>query len=163
VKNKKATYFLLPIAAIIWGLIIYKIFVPETVEENNFSMPAIAKSKESTKMRIDTFDLQLNYQDPFLKNVKNAAVSNPNNQAGKEQEQKTKAKTEEKPVVFPEIIYEGIVKHISRGKALVIVNINGKSQFLQTGDSFENIKLIEVHNDSIVVKYEKQNKTILKK
>ena len=165
-KNKKVTYILLPLALLIWGMIIYKIFVSGNAEENYASLPQVGNVKEAPQIKLDTFSLQLNYQDPFLKNAGRVAAYNQNdNQSVKKPEPvKPASKPEEKPLVFPTLRYEGIVKHISKGKALIILNINGKSRFIQTGETVDDIKLVQVHNnDSIIVSYEKQNKTIRKK
>ncbi len=167
-KNKKVTYILLPLALFIWGIIIYKIFFYKDTQENNVFVPRVGNVKEQSRLKLDTFALQLNYQDPFLKNVgRTATVYNrgENNQSAvkKTKEPAKPAKKEVETVVFPALKYEGIVKHISQGKALVIVNVDGKSTFVQTGETFNNIKLVEVYNDSIIVSYEKQNKTIRKK
>jgi type II secretory pathway component PulC len=164
VKNKKITYILLPLALLIWGIIVYKIFFYTADEENGVFLSQTEKIKTTTQIAQDTFDLQLNYQDPFLKNVANTTVQRQTgSEMPKSQEPKPAPKTVEKTVVFPALRYEGIVKHISRGKALAIININGKSKFVQTGETVDNIKLEQVYNDSIIVSYEKQYKTIRKK
>ena len=163
-KNKKVIYILLPLTLFVWGLIVYRIFFNQSKEENSF-IPPIANVKKTTQVKVDTFTLLLNYQDPFLKQARRKVnYSDDENKPAVRPSALPKVEPqEEKTIVWPSLKYEGFVRHISKDKALIIVGINGKSTLMQTGETINNIKLVQVYNDSITVNYEKQNKTIKKK
>ena len=63
-KNKKLSYWLLPVAALIWVLIIYKV-----ISYNGPEQEFVAVTNELGTIKnanqTDTFSLLLNYPDPF--------------------------------------------------------------------------------------------------
>ena len=66
-KNKKVTYLLIVLVALIWGLIFYKIYANfggnRLVEKN--LPPSVAKVEDG--QRDSVFTLSFDYPDPFLK------------------------------------------------------------------------------------------------
>src|ERR1700744_4826368 len=67
-KNKKLTYFLFFIVLIVWGLIIYKVFISVGGDDDPTPVASSKSAKEpyndySTPK--DTSKLLLNYRDPF--------------------------------------------------------------------------------------------------
>ncbi len=146
-------------------MIIYRIFFSTIGEEENMPFSKQNAKKTSVAQK-DTFELLLNYPDPFLKNEKRGIINN--RDINQQSAPAAKKITEPKPtkevetINWPALKYEGLVKHIKEGHELAIVNINGSSKLMKVGETVENIKLIKACSDSITVCCNKQNKTIKK-
>ncbi len=146
-----------PLTLFIWGMIIYKIFFHTSTPEESLAFVQNTTIKKNASALPDTFELRLNYADPFLKNEKRVIPVNT---------QTTKKKVEAKPqkntevVNFPAIKYGGLIK--KEGHELAIVSINGFSNFIKAGETVCDIKLIQVCNDSIIVCFQNQKRTIKK-
>ena len=158
-KNKKIIYVLLPLTLIIWGMIVYKIFFNTDTQEESSSFVQSKRVKNSAVTSTDTFTLLLNYTDPFLKQERRVT---PNNGST------TKKTTEPKPqkntevLNWPIVKYGGLVKQVNKENELAIVSINGSSTFMKTGETVNDIKLIRIYNDSIIVSFQTQKRTIKK-
>ena len=66
-KNQKAVYLLLPVVLIVWGAIFYKIYfgIKGNDLQRTFKVPEKVVQEKSRE--IETYNLSLNYRDPFLK------------------------------------------------------------------------------------------------
>lgn len=158
-KNKKLIYLLLPLALLVWGMIIYKIFFQTNAPENIAAFVPNKTAKQNNAALPDTFALLLNYPDPFLKNEKRAVTSTNTTTTQKKPVEIKPQKTIE-PVHFPAIKYSGVVK--KQEHELAIVSINGSSNFMKTGETVNDITLLRIYNDSIIVSFQNQKRTIKK-
>lgn len=163
-KNKTITYILLFLVLVIWGTILYKIFFYTESESETFSMGKTSLTK-ITPESSDTFSLSLNYSDPFLKeNVRSNSISKSSTSTRKSGQVKPttiKNNPSTSPqVVWPKVKYEGLIKNNNNSTA--ILSINGSTQFLKIGDSFNDVKVESITKDSVIVSYHKNSKTIKK-
>jgi hypothetical protein len=142
-------------------MIIYKIFFYTNTQEENTSFVQSAGGQKTTAVPLDTFELLLNYPDPFLKNEKRKVTTPSDNQTSAPTK-KTDKSAEQVTVNWPKLKYEGSVKQVKEGVTLAIVNINGTSKFMKIGETVDNIKLIQIYNDSIIVNFQTQKRTIKK-
>ena len=159
-KNKKLIYILLPLTAIIWGMIVYRIFFDTNAQEES----SLFVQNKSTQNRAvappDTFELLLNYPDPFLKHERRVIPNTDVSTTKKEAEPKPQKPAE--VVNWPAIKYGGLVRQVNQENELAIVTINGSSQLMKTGETVNDIKLIKIYNDSIIVSFQTQKRTIKK-
>lgn len=155
-KNKKLLYVLIPAVIFIWGAIIYKIVIGLSGSDGNSFQEIKMNEIKSNEVSNDTFSINPTYRDPFSgKRVKN---SNPisgsfTNQLSTNPSPQTK---------WPEIIYGGIVKNQKSNKQLVIIQINGQSNTIKIGETYNGVMLTRVFKDSIEVKFGKEKKYVKK-
>src|ERR1051325_867816 len=156
-RNKKALYVLLPVVILIWGIIIYKFYKAfnsdEEIQQNNFSFSSLSPVKTT----VDTFSILADYRDPFLGKI---AATPSSSDKPKNQTKVEKSKPE--PIVWPAIIYKGMIKNQKTGKQLYLVTINNQDNMMKPGDVFAEVELKKTFKDSIIVLYRKETKTIKK-
>lgn len=150
-KQKKNTYLLLLLVLIIWGIIGYKIvasmYPSDDIElVNNNSQKFTPKLSQEE----NSFELNLNYRDPFFKHkVSKKKKSN----------SYPKAKAPEIEIPFPPIVYNGlIVPKEKYRKTIYLVSINNKQQFLSVGTEKDGVALVKGSNKSITVKFQQHKK-----
>lgn len=154
-KNKKNIFFLVPAILIIWGLIGYRIYkavnpLPiETITTNtvdDFKPKKIATTKSYT--------INAAYRDPFLGTLTSNIMR-------KRKVATTVTKPKEQ-LVFPTIVYKGIVSpKTSRKSAVYLVQINGQQNLLKLRSASQEITLISGNGKEIVLEYKKERKTYL--
>jgi hypothetical protein len=163
-KNKKLMYILLPLAIIIWGLIIYKIISNYTGDDDTGIVSNNNKTNALPVNIADTFSLILNYPDPFLKGE--VQVTNYTKTVQPQvnyNKTRTTGKTKEiKKVNWPLIVYGGIIKNKANNKTCSIIKINNIEYIMSVGDVCKDVKLIKTYKDSVLVMYDNAIKTIVK-
>ena len=155
-KNKKIIYLLLPLVVIIWGIILYRVFsISADPGLPTADHPSI--NKDAATPLLDTFSINANYRDPFLDKVMRVQhddkIKNPT------------AKKVEKvitPSKWPDLTYFGIIKNQESGKKLIMINIDGKSNFIKEGHEASGIHLLKVYKDSIEVSFMKEKRIVRK-
>lgn len=163
-KDKKVTYFLIPLVAIVWGILIYKIISGISSNDSEINAP-ITKINipEENVLNVDTFELLVNYRDPFLgKNNRDETSS-----SDAKNIVKTKpAKTVVKPIIpikqFNFIEYNGQITNKGKNK-VAILTISNESKLLNEGEKFQDFRLDKIYEDSIKIFYENQYVIIKKK
>lgn len=157
-KNKKTLYIFLSVNVLVWGLVLYKIFSSFSNEVSSSGVTAAIVPVSFAETSADTFSLIANYADPFL--GKMIVKTDPSPNPGPAPVKKTApVKT---PVVWPTIVYGGLIKNQKSSKQLVLVQINGQENFMNEGSTVNEVQLVKVFKDSIRVLYKKEKKTILK-
>ena len=140
-KNRKTLVVLIPAVALIWGMVIYRIV--ETLSEEEVIKPVnkASQKQQTFKTEKDTFSLISLDRDPFLgntysskKNVKKKFVS-------------------KKEINWPTIEYLGMVSDSDSKSGVYLLNVMGRSHFLQKGDEVDSIKLVKVSPNKIWLKY----------
>ena len=149
-KNKKVTYLLGLVVAIVWGIIIYRIF--DAAAGNDDALPTAVQVKKEAyndyAIAKDTTHLLLNYRDPFGLTKQKDTVA-----PVKRTNYKT-AIIAPKPVMnWGFIQYSGYIRNPSNKKLITLVSINGRSEMLVEGQVKDNVKLIKNLRDSIKISY----------
>ncbi len=155
-KNKKLLYVLLPAVVFIWGAIIYKVVVGLSGSDDNAFQKIKMAEIKSYEIVNDTFSINPTYRDPFSRKQTKSNL-NPSNSHSNQLSSSTTHKT-----IWPEIIYGGIVKNQKSNKQLVIIQINGQSNTIKVGETFNGVMLTKVFKDSIEVKFGKEKKHVKK-
>lgn len=159
-KNKKALLYLLGFLVVcIWGMIIMKLYA--AVGEEEEPVVAFGTGGNVAKTRVpvlqpDTFQLQLNYGDPFKEVTAVAEEIVP----------KTAPSTSfnpgppVRPMAAPPMVnplantkYLGYVWNAGNKKKVAIMNQNGKEMMIEEGQRLEELQLLSITTDSVKVKF----------
>ena len=158
-KNKKLLYILIPATLALWGAILYKIVVGVNGKEEAFPINQMNAPVENNETLPDTFNISGNYRDPFIAGKKEKVNSN----TGEIPVTKIKVAAPVAISQWPNIVYGGMIKNQQSSKQLVLILINGQSNFMKMGDIANGIELTKVFRDSIEVQFLKEKKFISKK
>ena len=150
-KNKKTIYILLSIVLLIWGAVMYQFFSFSTTEElqtttsNEFIFKPIAIKER------DTVAINVNYRDPFLGKMYsekgNGTITK------KKATNLKKAPKIVEPIVWPAIVYKGIVSDTKEKNKVFMLIINGQTFLMRKGETENEILLKEGDRESVYVKY----------
>jgi len=149
-KNKMVTYLLGALVAIVWGIIIYRIFDAAVGSDDAAPGPVPVKKEVYNDYAIakDTTHLLLNYHDPFgLARQKDTVtpIKKTNYRA---------MAIVPKPVMnWGFIQYSGYIRNPASKKLITLISINGRSEMLTEGQEKDNVKLIKNLRDSIKISY----------
>ncbi|GGB73388.1 hypothetical protein GCM10007424_11620 [Flavobacterium suaedae] len=154
-KNKKTTYILLVVVLFVWAMVIYQFFSfsggSEPIVENHTTL----NIKPIQAPKRDTFSINVNYRDPFL-----GKMYNPHNKKAT-RKQNTSNKPKE-TIVWPSVIYKGLVSDSDDKRKVFMVMIKGKTFFMREKDTEEEVKLLKGNREFIEVKYKgKKNKILI--
>ncbi len=159
-KGNKSVYVLLPVVAIVWGLIAYRVVKYVGPGNTEIASPPVAEVKfEPEKFEGDTFSILANYSDPFLGApvpVKKITVV--------AQKPKPVTKPAPKPETpWPQVAFHGLIKNKDSKKTYALLTVNGKMKSFSEKDEWQGIKIIKADKDSVVLGYNKQKKSFRKK
>lgn len=149
---------------VIWAIVFNKIFkfFGNNVEENNVSVNPITIVDPRMNFSKDTFDLRRVERDPFLGKY---AVSRTKKHrtttklVSNDGSKKTNV-TDKKP--WPKISYHGYVKGSKSTSELILIRMNNKFYKIREGDMLEDISVKKIFRDSILIKRNRESKTVLK-
>lgn len=167
--NKKVKLYLLIVVNVLaWGYVVYKIYgALKTkddfiLETNNYKIRPV-----NTLKKYDA-KLNLNYPDPFLKDVllKKADLNQSNSFQNNSNKKNNSTNTSNVKVpapsqtIVPDIKYLGFISNIEKGKQTVFVSINGKSIIVSRGQSVDDVLFKEISSSELVVIFAKKELTI---
>lgn len=161
VKNKKLTYLLICAVAIVWGIILYKVFFNESdadYQPGNQSVKVIHEPYDQYLPKNDTFRLALNYRDPFLGEV--YVAPQPKTQAAVVQMNLNPPPPPPAPVDWSFIKYSGYMINPKTKKLVSIMVVNEKERMVAEGESLDGVKLLRNKKDSILVSWHGKQKYI---
>ena len=154
-KNKKNIYILLPIVLLVWGLVIYQFFsfgnegtVTEMSETNLDIKPITLEKRDSTAISV-------HYRDPFLGKMY-APV-----QGGAKKTGKRKEPIEKEAIIWPNIVYKGLVSDAKDKKKVFMVILNGRTFLMREKQTEQDVTLTGGNRDRIDVRYKGNAHTIL--
>lgn len=147
-KNKRNIKILVPVVAVIWGLVLYKLidaFYPED--------PPIATSLNTTfelpkYQERDTFSLVPIEQDPFLGTL-----------VRKKTARNIGTNLTKTTVAWPSTSYEGFVADDKGRTTVFVITVNGEQHLLKQGELVHDVQLIRGTKQSIQLQYKGQRKT----
>jgi hypothetical protein len=152
-KSKKAVYILLPIVILIWGFIIYRIFSVVNLSVEGVREAVLQPRVSQGPAHIDSFSINADYRDPFLGKM-----------ITREESEKPKAPVVKKevpkpePIVWPVIVYKGMIKNQKSNKQLCLVSIGGQDNIVKEGDLIGEIELKRLTKDSVALAFKKETK-----
>ncbi len=162
-KNKGVTYLLLIIVAVVWYNLFLRIKSNFVGDDVIIPPSNIEYSIIKTNAR-DTFTLNANYRDPFQ--GISTSQSNPtiSNLPEAPKQNVYIAPKVEKVFQWPSVKYYGMLKKANAKKAVGILDFDGSHFNLIEGEYlYDNYQIKAVFRDSLVIKYNKLQKTFYKK
>ncbi|MFV0249062.1 MAG: hypothetical protein ACK5H1_08925 [Tenacibaculum sp.] len=149
-KKQQKTYILIFALVLVWGLVGYKMYrgLKPTAKKN---LDSISEKKISLKnyTKSEVYKIKANYRDPFLGKLLVQKINHP----------KPKAQKAAKAIVFPPVIYNGMVAR--ENTKLYTLTVNGRQEVLKIGESLNGVKLIKANKEKATVRF-KQTVKILK-
>ncbi|MHC0446338.1 hypothetical protein ACWA1F_13090 [Flavobacterium sp. 3-218] len=149
-KNKKNIYILLPLVLLVWGAVLFQLFSftnpDETTAPDNpeFTFKPIKINKR------ESFTINVNYRDPFLGKM---YVNETNSKPQKKHATAPKIAKQAEALVWPKIIYKGVIADSKGKNTLYILLIDNKTHYMKIGDTENEIFLKSGDKESIYVKY----------
>jgi hypothetical protein len=157
-KHKKAMVYGLGFLVVcIWGLIILRIF--SAVGDKDADLPEDRNSRLAPKVEVpvlqpDTFQLQLNYPDPFLKSDQKEVIAAPLVGTPMPMNGNNFMPKPAAPVVKPVVIqYLGYIASTGGKQKIAIMNQDGKERMMTEGQLTDQLQLLKIGSDSVKIKY----------
>ncbi|MEL6636635.1 MAG: hypothetical protein AAFR05_07780 [Bacteroidota bacterium] len=161
--NKNVKYLLALAVCAIWGLLGYRIYQKLQPKSDFFLPPApitfVAEGQQ------DSFTLLVNYRDPFLggklraPEAAPAAAPSPANTQVSTRIPRPVNPRQNRP--FPQVIYKGLID-LKDGRKVALTTAKSKTFNWETGETFAEMTLLAIYEDSIRIKFQESEKTILK-
>ena len=155
-KNKKFTYLLGLLVAIVWGIIIYRIFDAANGSGGDTTPVAFNNLKKEPyndfAVARDTIHLLLNYRDPFGL-IKQKDTTAPATKKIYHTTGPAIARVQAPSVNWAFIQYSGYIRNPVSKKLITLVSINGKNETLAEGQVKDQVKLLKNLHDSIKISY----------
>ena len=135
-KNKKLIYLMLALAVIIWGLVIWEVSPvvsgagPQIVHEPVPPAPEV---------KPDTFELLLNYRDPFFEQPQSSGEKKNNISAVYEEEAKS-----------PDFTYQGMIR--TGKKTVGVICRNSEEILITRGDRIEDFIIVKYDAEELVAR-----------
>jgi hypothetical protein len=162
VKEQQKIIVLVPLVLLIWGYAIYALMgVSGGDKVSNNEIFAI-EMPDDLSLSADSFELNLNYKDPFLKGIKYTPSKIPQVPVA---QQKNIAKASKNTVPkkpWPRLIYKGTIKNKTTSTLIAILEINKVEALLKEGEEYQQIQVLDITSDSIYTAFGDEKKYILK-
>lgn len=162
-KNKKLTWFLICAVALVWGVILYRLFFNNAEEDYVLKSPSVAAKHEPYDQYVlkeDTFKLALNYKDPFLGGITSESAESKIVDPVLKQVNFVPPAPPKPTVDWSIIKYSGYIINPVTKKMVAIVMVNGKERMLAEGEHFEGMQLLKNKKDSVLVSWKDKQKYI---
>lgn len=170
-KNKKSSYFLLPVTLGIWGFIGYKVYQFMNDGDDDIVITENIQPINTEKIIADTFSLFNNYRDPFLGNdgKEMGGSSTKTNYSNSNYTSNNNPKPKKNPVVtpttavnngWPKITYSGMMVNESSKQSIAFISVDGVSNRVKVGDKVNNIKVLAFDQNGITLQKGKEKKVV---
>jgi hypothetical protein len=158
-KNKKLTYILIPLVAVVWGLIFYKIYLQVNGSDKDVQ-PFAVMAGNAVSVVPDTIHLKLNYRDPFLSySFNRERIKSPVFGAFLQANIPGNTKPE---FIWPSIKYDGMIVNSKTKRKTGLLNFETKNYLVKEGDNVNGYKVIKLFADSVYIGYSKHKKTFIR-
>lgn len=148
----------------IWGYVAVKMLDYFNAEEQSVVNIIPQDSPLESLFKKDTFDLYLNYEDPFLRSRAKVKrnYSNHISHGGGSSIIKKAAIVKPIEVIkpWPEIKFNGLMKSSNGSSTLGIVNIGTQSHLVRVGDFVSGLKVLSISANNIRVDFNGEVKDI---
>lgn len=172
-KNKKSSYFLLPVTLGIWGFIGYKVYQYMNDGDEDVVITENIQPLNTEKIAADTFSLFNNYRDPFLGNdgKEMGGSSTKTNYSNSNYNTNNNPKPKKNPTVaptntvntnngWPKITYSGMMVNESNKQSIAFISVDGVSNRVKVGDKVNDIKVLAFDQNGITLQKGKEKKVV---
>ncbi|WKN45341.1 hypothetical protein [Tunicatimonas pelagia] len=161
-KDKRLVYILLPAVAVIWIVIGYRIY--QAVKGEEPLMPSrTAPLLTTEEMVIDTYTLQLNYADPFLKRQPVRSQGEPASASSTPILIANTTKSDVSAGVnWGRITYLGMIENSHTQQKVAIIALDGVRKLVKIQDRISPFLVEKIYKDSVLVRSGKDIQYIVK-
>jgi len=172
-KNKKSSYFLLPVTLGIWGFIGYKVYQYMNAGDEDIIITENILPLNTERIAADTFSLFNNYRDPFLgndgkemggsstkTNYSNSNYNTNNNPKPKKNLTVAPTNTTTTNNGWPKITYSGMMVNESSKQSIAFISVDGISNRVKVGDKVSEIKVLAFDQNGITLQKGKEKKVV---
>jgi hypothetical protein len=162
-KNKKLTYFLICAVAVVWGVILHRVFFSKSEEDYKIKESDSVIRHEPYDQYVikeDTFKLALNYRDPFLGEMPPVSEPKPEGLTTIKQVSFVPPQVAKPVVDWSVIKYSGYIINPITKKTVCIITVNGNERMLAEGESFAGAQLLKNKKDSVLISWKGKEKYI---
>jgi hypothetical protein len=148
-KNKKLLYILIPLVAVVWGLIIWKVvaFRPEQQLPYANQLPQEEQPADTSR-----YELKINYQDPFLRSARNSGTSPALSSTKKANNiKKVKINSLKGPVKPEGLIYRGVIT--CNNERVGLLEVSGQKRLIKEHTQVEEYHIVAVEMDSLRINF----------
>jgi len=153
-QNKGSTYLLIAAFIVIWFIAGYKIY-KALHRDDTAQEPTFRPISDKLSQKIDSFELSLQYNDPFrLNSERHNVVSNyvPVPVKKKEPDPVKPAQPAYKP---SGIIFKGLINNNTGKRQVAIISFQGKDLLFWENETIDMLTLVKIYDqDSIFVNYD---------
>lgn len=165
-KAKGFTFLLIACVALVWGLIIYRIYAG-LKDDEDVVMQTVSKKIPYFNMvdhRNDLYTLNLNYRNPFAElsafDISVETKSETKEEPKSTLQQSNRAFVQKPQVNWSSIHYIGYVNNADSKQKAILVSLNGNTLLLEEGKSASGLKLLKNMGDSLKVQFQGEVKYI---
>jgi hypothetical protein len=155
-SQKFLRYSLITAVAIVWGVILYKVFTALNKEEENQSLALPAKAITYAVQK-DTFSLLANYSDPFLPFSADTADLLLDSLSTTTVSTTSVSMAKEPDVDVSFIQYLGMISNVEKKNKAAIVSIRGKEVIIREKEAVEGITFKSITTGKISIVYKGKN------
>lgn len=145
-NKQRKTYILLVVVIIIWSIVGFQFFGymdsgNESPEEREYEKFVPKKTKEK-----ELYTVSAHKRDPFLDKYSKSR-----------KKVKRKVVTPQEPIIFPSILFKGIIKNGK--KELFIIEVNGVQNVFKINQKIKEVQVITGTRKEIKIKYKGEIRT----
>lgn len=118
------------------------------------------RPEQTEKEIIDTFSINAKYSDPFLRNQLAQRNKSENKNSEKTSTQKVQKPKQEERILWPNVIYKGLVENSNEASSSALIIVNGLNHIISKGEIIQGMELIFLNSDSIQLKMQNSTKTV---
>lgn len=164
-KDKRATIILLAAVGLVWGFALYQIISGFMGGEEPVYKKKASVQVQDLVVENDSFNLRLNYRDPFLGKLPAMAAGSTTRPVQVRSGRGAKPVPPKKqepvlaPVLKPDVSfvnYIGLIKNQKTGKEVSLVSIHGRDYFMLEGQTEKEVTLLKNRIDSIQIQYKEE-------
>jgi len=149
--------YLLFLVVAIYAAIMVRFFMLSGDNDTDLGMINSSNGfKKESFQTAEAFTINNNYRDPFLKIQRIAAPRAPKNSSPV-----IKKKVEKDSIVFPEVIYKGLVSDAKGGrKPIFALEINNREYVVTQGSVQDEIEILNGTEEEITLRFNQKEKVI---
>ncbi|HKG05290.1 MAG TPA: hypothetical protein VKB19_02475, partial [Pedobacter sp.] len=140
----------------VWGMVLYRVFASVWADEQNIVSPVnahLSKKMPLPEVMPDTFELLLNYPDPFTGETPEVIDLNPKG-TGKLRQNATANLPQVTP--FNPLDHMKYLGYVADGKGnhrVAIISYQGQERMLKEGDTISRVKIIKIGKNAATASY----------
>ena len=154
-KNQKSKYILLVLVVIVWSMIIARSF---SLSRNGGAIINLDENVGHKTLKEEiplSYDLYLNYTDPFLEGEDELLTSKDEIfSENSEADSKSVVSDDSLKIKLPSIIYSGLLSNLSNSEKIGFLVCERKEYMVKVGDSIDGLHIIALSNDFVKIAYQ---------